>query len=74
MVEDEGPGIDADELPHVRQRFYRGRRRSPVGSGLGLAIVREVANIYDGTVTAMESEDMGGLLVRLRLPEADSAP
>ncbi|BCP51453.1 two-component sensor histidine kinase [Kaistia sp. 32K] len=43
MVEDEGPGIDADELPHVRQRFYRGRSRSPVGSGLGLAIVEAAA-------------------------------
>jgi len=43
VVEDEGPGIGADELPLVRQRFYRGRARSPVGSGLGLAIVEAAA-------------------------------
>ncbi|WP_029076866.1 ATP-binding protein [Kaistia adipata] len=47
VVEDEGPGIDVDELPLVRQRFYRGRSRSPVGSGLGLAIV-EVATARIG--------------------------
>jgi two-component system, OmpR family, sensor histidine kinase QseC len=38
-VEDDGPGIPADELELVRQRFYRGRHKSPTGSGLGLAIV-----------------------------------
>ena len=40
------------------------------GTGLGLAIVRDVAEIYDGTVSLEESEDLGGLLVRLRLPAA----
>ncbi|BCI71090.1 hypothetical protein SPKIRA_19200 [Sphingomonas paucimobilis] len=36
----------------------------------GLAIVRDVAEIYGGTVSLEESEDLGGLLVRLRLPAA----
>jgi two-component system sensor histidine kinase QseC len=38
-VEDAGPGIPDDERDLVRQRFYRGRHKSPSGSGLGLAIV-----------------------------------
>jgi two-component system sensor histidine kinase QseC len=41
-VDDEGPGVPADELALVRQRFYRGRMSRHAGSGLGLAIV-EVA-------------------------------
>ncbi|WP_454618293.1 ATP-binding protein [Bradyrhizobium cenepequi] len=39
-VEDEGPGIPADELDKLGNRFFRGRVRSPIGSGLGLAIVK----------------------------------
>jgi two-component system sensor histidine kinase QseC len=39
VIEDEGPGIPADELPRVTERFFRGRNKAPVGSGLGLAIV-----------------------------------
>jgi two-component system, OmpR family, sensor histidine kinase QseC len=39
-VEDEGPGIPADELDKLGNRFFRGRERSPIGSGLGLAIVK----------------------------------
>ena len=38
------------------------------GTGLGLAIVRDVAAIYGGSVSLSESEDLGGLMVRLRLP------
>jgi len=40
------------------------------GTGLGMAIVRDVAEIYEGTVGLEESEDLGGLMVRLRLPAA----
>ena len=41
------------------------------GTGLGLAIILDVAEIYGGTVALEESEDLGGLLVRLRLPAAN---
>ena len=52
--------------------FDRGARldTGKPGTGLGLAIVRDVAEIYEGTVSLEESEDLGGLLVRLRLPAA----
>ncbi|MER5432212.1 HAMP domain-containing sensor histidine kinase [Streptomyces sp. NPDC002588] len=53
VVSDRGPGIAADDLPHVFDRFYRAdSARALPGSGLGLAIVREVAEAHGGTVTA----------------------
>ena len=69
VVRDHGPGIDADDMPFVFDRFYRApsARRLP-GSGLGLAIVRQVAEAHDGDVTAEPAEG-GGTLVRLRLAE-----
>jgi two-component system sensor histidine kinase MprB len=43
-IRDHGPGIDPEELPHIFDRFFRGRAsRALPGSGLGLAIVRQVA-------------------------------
>jgi PAS domain S-box-containing protein len=53
QVSDTGIGIDPDELPHVFERFYRGRRarKSDVpGTGLGLGIVREIAELHGGSV------------------------
>ena len=52
--------------------FDRGARldTGKPGTGLGLAIVRDVARIYGGSVVLEESEDLGGLLARLRLPRA----
>lgn len=47
LVRDEGPGIPADELPHVTTRFFRGRHKSATGSGLGLAIA-EMASRRSG--------------------------
>ena len=69
LIEDDGAGIPEA----ARERtFDRGVRldTSKPGTGLGLAIVRDVAEIYGGAVALDESEDLGGLLVRLRLPAA----
>jgi two-component system, OmpR family, sensor histidine kinase MprB len=69
-VRDHGPGIDAAELPHVFDRFYRGAKaRALPGSGLGLAIVRQVIDLHGGRV-ALERPPDGGTLARLRLPTA----
>lgn len=68
-VEDDGKGIP----PQARSKtFERGARldTEKPGTGLGLAIVRDVVEIYGGSVELAESEDLGGLLVRLRLPRA----
>lgn len=68
-VEDDGAGIPRGDRTRI---FDRGARldTSKPGTGLGLAIVRDVAEIYGGSVGLEESEDLGGLLVKLRLPRA----
>ena len=67
VVRDHGPGIAADDLPFVFDRFYRApSARGQPGSGLGLAIVRQVAEAHGGTVTA-EPADGGGTVMRLSL-------
>ncbi len=50
-VEDDGPGIPAEHLEHVFERFYRVEGGLASGSGLGLAIARELAELMNGTVT-----------------------
>lgn len=69
VVEDDGAGIPEADRVRIFDRGVRLDSGKP-GTGLGLAIVRDVAEIYEGTVTLEESEDLGGLLVRLRLPAA----
>ncbi|GLW06019.1 hypothetical protein Misp01_11490 [Microtetraspora sp. NBRC 13810] len=67
-VRDHGPGIAAEDLPHVFDRFYRARdARSLPGSGLGLAIVRQIVDSHGGQVTAHPAPG-GGTLIRLTLP------
>ncbi len=66
-VRDRGPGITAEDLPLVFNRFYRsaGARGMP-GAGLGLAIVKQIADAHDGTITVDRAPD-GGAILRLRL-------
>jgi two-component system sensor histidine kinase MprB len=67
-VRDHGPGIDAADLPHVFERFYRApSARGMPGSGLGLAIVSQVAEAHVGSVEAGAASG-GGAVVTLRLP------
>ena len=70
LVEDDGKGIPAKDRQRIFDRGARLDSGKP-GTGLGLAIVRDVAEIYDGSVSLEESEDLGGLLVRLRLPKCE---
>lgn len=69
LIEDDGMGIPAAERVRMFDRGARLDTGKP-GTGLGLAIVRDVAEIYAGSVELDESEDLGGLLVRLKLPAA----
>ncbi len=70
MVEDDGPGIPAQEREPIFARGARLDTTGKPGTGLGLAIVRDVAEIYGGSIRLEESEDLGGLLARLTLPLA----
>jgi signal transduction histidine kinase len=49
-VADRGPGITADEVPRVTERFFRGSGASTGGSGLGLAIARSLAERWGGGI------------------------
>ena len=69
-IEDDGTGIPEAERIRIFDRGVRLDTDKP-GTGLGLAIVRDVAEIYGGSVQLSESEDLGGLLVELRLPRAN---
>lgn len=68
-IEDDGTGIPAAKHGELFSRGARLDTEKP-GTGLGLAIVRDVAEIYRGSVELGKSEDLGGLLVKLRLPRA----
>jgi two-component system OmpR family sensor kinase len=71
-VRDTGSGIDADELPHIFERFYRGdasRSRATGNSGLGLAIVRAIIEAHGGTIS-VQSTVGSGTRFTIRLPLA----
>jgi signal transduction histidine kinase len=61
-VSDRGRGIDADELQHIFEPFYRGRyaiERQIHGNGLGLSLVRRIAEAHGGRVTAASAPGQG---------------
>jgi signal transduction histidine kinase len=67
-VTDTGIGITPEDLPHIFERFHRGRNASPYpGNGLGLAIVKAIINAHGGTV-AVESQPSQGTTVKTSLP------
>ena len=74
QFDDSAPGVAADALPKLFDRFYRvetSRNRATGGAGLGLAISAKIAEAHGGSLTAAASP-LGGLRLslRLRLPLA----
>lgn len=62
VFSDHGPGIPANELPHIFDRFYRGdpsRTRATGGFGLGLAISKAIVESYGGTIRAESASEQG---------------
>lgn len=71
-VADRGRGIPEEDLPHIFEPFYRGRRLaggSIAGSGLGLSLVRQIAEAHGGRVTVASREGEGSTFT-LHLPAA----
>ena len=69
LVRDDGPGVDAQHLEHLFERFYRidkGRSRKLGGTGLGLAIVKNAVAAHGGSTTALSTPG-GGLTIRFTL-------
>ncbi len=69
-VRDTGIGIDPEDLPHLFERFFRGRnvRQSEMhGTGLGLAIVKEIVDFHGGTIE-VRSKFSEGSTFEVRLP------
>jgi two-component system sensor histidine kinase MprB len=73
VVEDQGPGISPEDLPHIFDRFYRAASaRAMPGSGLGLAIVKRVVTNHGGTIDVTCPPD-GGTRVEVVLPLSEVA-
>jgi PAS domain S-box-containing protein len=69
FVTDDGPGIPAEQLPHIFDRYWRGERRGRGGAGLGLAIVKSIVEAHGGRVWA-ESPPGQGATFHFSLPRA----
>lgn len=70
VVADTGAGIQADDLPHIFDRFYKkdkSRHSSSGGSGLGLSIAKEIVELHGGTIQAYNPPE-GGSVFEMRLP------
>jgi two-component system sensor histidine kinase BaeS len=69
-VEDSAPGVPADSLNKLFERFYRGessRNRRYGGAGIGLALVEQIVQAHQGTIKPAQSE-LGGLCITITLP------
>ena len=72
-VADTGPGIPADELPHVFDRYYQAQRKNRDGIGLGLSIARGIVEAHGGRIW-VESKEGEGSTFFFTLPPGPSEP
>jgi signal transduction histidine kinase len=75
-VSDRGPGIDAGDLPHIFEPFYRGapaRDRQIHGNGLGLSLVKRIAEAHGGHVSVRSAAGQGASFT-IALPAASGLP
>lgn len=66
LIWDEGEGFEKEELPHLFQRFYRGKRAGTQGAGIGLALARQVLELENGVLTARNLPE-GGACFEIRI-------
>ena len=73
-MEDDGPGIKPEALPHIFERFYQGDRSHHAGgAGLGLSLVQRIARLHGGEVE-VESVPGKGSCFTIALPLAQEEP
>ena len=68
-IRDYGPGVPEEELPYVKQKFYKGSSKAR-GSGIGLAVCDEIVKLHGGTFEIGNAEG-GGAMVTIRLPSKE---
>lgn len=59
IVSDTGEGFDRDDIPHLFERFYRGKNANPDSIGIGLALTREVLAAQNATISASNNAEVG---------------
>ena len=59
VIKDTGSGIDKDDLPHIFERFYKGKNSGDKSFGVGLALARMIVTGQNGTVKAENQKDKG---------------
>ena len=70
-IRDYGPGIPEEELPFVKQKFYKGSSKAR-GNGIGLAVCEEIVTRHGGEFIIGNASG-GGAVVTIKLPEGDTA-
>lgn len=61
LIRDSGPGIDPEDLPHLFERFYRGKNASAQSVGIGLSLARMIIVSQNGTIQAANAKGGGAL-------------
>lgn len=73
-VDDDVPGVPAEQRSNLGRRFFRGEARAAEGSGLGLSLVQRIAQLHGATIEYGEGCGQRGLRVRLRFASIAARP
>ena len=74
IIRDYGPGIPEEELPHVKEKFYKGSSKAR-GNGIGLAVCDEIIQRHGGRLDITNAQDGHGCVVTILLPmSSDVSP
>ena len=68
LIHDSGAGFEKEDLPHLFERFYRGKNDGATGYGIGLALCKMVITRHGGTITA-KNHPQGGAVFCIRFPK-----